>query len=127
MKRRLISRLRITQQIIQSIFCSVGIKPTEHSKKKYILLLQIVCFLTQTYSYILQTYSYILHGFCLTHNVRWKSGHCSQYIDWTKDVETISRGSILGMDKRSLLLSFQLGMMPTQPLFNGYRMRFPQR
>jgi hypothetical protein len=105
MKRRVISRLRITRQIIQSIFCSLGFKPTEHSKK-YMLLLQIMCFL-------MQTYSYILHGFFRKRYVRWEPGHCGQHIDWTKVVETISRGSILGMDKKSLLQSFHLGMVPT--------------
>jgi len=107
------------RQIIQSIFYSVCLKPAEHSKKKYIPLLEIVCFLVQTYSYI-------LHGFYLNHYVRWEPGYCGQHIDWTEVVETISRGSILGMDKMSLLQSFKLDMVSTQPLFNGYWMRFPR-
>lgn len=108
------------RHIIQSIFCSVGLKPVEHSRKKYISLLHIVCFL-------MQTYSCILHGFSGTHYVRLEPGHWGQHIDWTKVVETISLVSILGIDKRSLLQSFQFDMVPTQPPFNGYRMRFQQR
>jgi hypothetical protein len=95
-KRRLIIRLRIMRQIIQTIFCSVGLEPAEHARKKYRSLLQIGGFLMQS----------------------------GQHIDWTKVVETISCRSILSMDKRSLFQSFQLDMVPTQRLFNAYRVRF---